>query len=385
MQNFPGSTKNQMIGGHENLNKSEEHYILHEARNYTVPVKVETKKQKKYPATITAIDLAVMEFDPIQFIIDTILPIGLTILAGLPKIGKSILTVMMMLAVGNGKRLLESLATKKAEVLLISLEDGERTLHNRVIKMLKKFPPCDQVHIATEWGDGFEVNLSYLELFLEDHPLVGLVIIDTLALFTGKKVKGSYFADYENVNKLKKLAEKTNIAILAVHHVVKALPKDWLSGLYGSHGIPGAADTLLLLERVRGTEKGRLHFTGRESGDGSINLKFNKKILIWEEAEFEPQVTPESRVLYDLVDAAKRQMTLAEITALSGKNKTNVQKMLRGMVENGILVQPKRGVYVISTLTDADNGPSDMVDTVAFPPVDQMNAANTTEFRYLWS
>jgi hypothetical protein len=288
---------------------------------------------------------------------------------------------MMMLAVGKGMRLFESLGTVKSEVLLISLEDRRRTIYNRVKKMIKRFPPTDQVHIATKWEKNFEENLDSLKNFLEDHPGVRLVIIDTLAFFTGKKVRGSYFADYENVTKLREIVNERNISILAVHHVVKATKKDWLSGLYGSHGIPAAADALLYLERMRGSESAMLHFTGRESGDGSINLKFNEEFLIWEEAGYEPPVTPERRSLWDIVDKANRPMLLKEITARSGKKRTNVQKMLKGMIDDGLLVQPKRGVYDISPELKADRV---MVDSVDFPNVDEIKAENISDFRYMW-
>jgi hypothetical protein len=352
--------------------------ILHEAKQDEPLVKVKPSKKRKYPPTITVLDLLLMQFDPIQFIIETILPVGLTIIAGLPKTGKSLLTVMMMLAVGKGLRLFVSLGTVKSEVLLISLEDRRRTIYNRVKKMMKRFPPTDQVQISTEWEKNFEENLDSLKNFLDDHPRVRLVIIDTLAFFTGKKVRGSYFADYENVTKLRIIANERNIAILAVHHVKKTPQKDWLSGLYGSHGIPGAADSLLYLERMRGGKTANLHFTSRESEDGSINLKFNKDYLIWEEAGYEPQITPERRELWDIINNSNRPLSLKEITARSGKKLTNVQKMLKGMVDDDLLVQPKRGQYVISPDLKEDRV------VVDFPSVDEINYQSTSDFRNMW-
>ncbi|MCB2141200.1 AAA family ATPase [bacterium] len=360
-------------------------YIFHEDKQDEPIAVVESKKSRKYPSTRTAIDLAMMEFDPIQFIIAGLLPIGLSIIVGLSKIGKSLLTVMMTLAVGNGQRLFETLDTIKSQVLLLSMEDKERTLHNRVIKMLPKYPASDEVKVATEWGHDFEENLQFLKAYLEDHSMVRLVVIDTLSLFCGESNKGTYTSDYKNLSKLRDISIDYDISILAVHHIVKNPPKDWLSAPYGSHGISGAADSIMFLERNRELKSAKLRYAVRDGESGSHSLRLNSKNLTWEEAgsPHPLQNKPEQRQLFDILHSAKRPMTLAEITNQSGKKKTNVHKMLRSMVGKGILLQSKHGVYAIARFLE-DN-PNSMVDQVDFPSPEKANAANTSEFRYLWS
>ena len=50
----------------------------------------------------TAADLQGMEFPPINWVVPGVLPEGLTILAGKPKLGKSWLALDMALAVAGG-------------------------------------------------------------------------------------------------------------------------------------------------------------------------------------------------------------------------------------------------------------------------------------------
>ena len=73
--------------------------------------------------TITAEDLQNRTYEPTHFLVDELIPEGLHILAGAPKIGKSWLALWLCLCVAQGQPLW-NFAVTQGEVLYLSLEDS---------------------------------------------------------------------------------------------------------------------------------------------------------------------------------------------------------------------------------------------------------------------
>ena len=80
---------------------------------------------KPQPKTFTTIDgntLMSQQYEPLAFAIETILPHGIFVFAGSPKVGKSWLTLDMCQAISTGGKLWEFNATQ-GDVLYLALED----------------------------------------------------------------------------------------------------------------------------------------------------------------------------------------------------------------------------------------------------------------------
>jgi RecA-family ATPase len=71
-----------------------------------------------------------------KFVIPGILPEGLTLLAGKPKIGKSLLAMNFVVAVASGRNALDDLPVEQGDVLYLALEDNERRLQMRLRNVL---------------------------------------------------------------------------------------------------------------------------------------------------------------------------------------------------------------------------------------------------------
>jgi len=74
------------------------------------------------------------EYAPLQFAVDEILPEGLLIFAGSPKIGKSWWAADICLTVATGGNVWEFKAQKGA-VFYLALEDNYRRLQSRLKKI----------------------------------------------------------------------------------------------------------------------------------------------------------------------------------------------------------------------------------------------------------
>jgi len=73
--------------------------------------------------------LDAQDFPPLSWVVPDLIPEGMSMLVGGPKIGKSFLSLSIALAVASGGRALGSVDVGKPRpVLLLALEDGERRL-----------------------------------------------------------------------------------------------------------------------------------------------------------------------------------------------------------------------------------------------------------------
>lgn len=234
-------------------------------------------------STVSAVDLQKKTIPPIRWVVQDLIPAGLSILASPPKFGKSWAVLQMGLSVAYGGSFL-GYRCNKAEVLYLALEDGERRLKGRMSKILGPVPAphgFDFVTTAPALSTGL---LEVLDVYLMQHPDNGLVIIDTLQKVRG--VGGSrdvYGRDYADVGALKKLADSRNVALVLVHHLNKGKDDgDPFLRISGTNGLTGAADTMLVMTKAkRNEDTTTLSVTGRDVEMQELVLQFDKNTCLW--------------------------------------------------------------------------------------------------------
>src|SRR5262249_7794817 len=185
---------------------------VHEAPKKTTAGKAKpTSRPPPAVETFTAAELAAMQLPEARYVVWEVIPEGLTVLAGKPKLGKSWLALNLALAVAQGGIALGKINVTKAGVLYLALEDTKRRLQARVRKILSKTQQKapERLHLTTSWGMPGQDRLKLLSLWLEEHPETRLVIIDTWAKFRPGRIRGSdlYEEDYAHASQLKDLAD----------------------------------------------------------------------------------------------------------------------------------------------------------------------------------
>ena len=95
--------------------------------------------------TINAEELQNRTYEPTHFLVDELIPEGLHILAGAPKIGKSWLALWLCLCVSQGQPLW-NFAVTQGEVLYLSLEDSFQRIQTRLFDLTEDAPPT--LHFA---------------------------------------------------------------------------------------------------------------------------------------------------------------------------------------------------------------------------------------------
>ncbi len=190
--------------------------------------------QHGQPSIFSLPDLLSWELPPVRWIIPELLPEGLTLLAGKPKLGKSWLALSVALSIAAGSVALGAQPVAKGDVLYLALEDNTRRLQSRARRLLASMTGTpSNLEFALDWPRLGEGGLAYLEAYLKAHPNLRLVVIDTWARVTppsGGRRCSQYEGDYESLTPLKRLADTYHVSILAVHHLRKTGSSDVLEG-----------------------------------------------------------------------------------------------------------------------------------------------------------
>ncbi len=217
-----------------------------------------------------------------MYLVDHLLPQGLSVFCGASKIGKSWLMLDLALHIANGEPLW-GLKVQRSDVLYLSLEDTEIRLQERLYQIADEAPATLRYATACEKiGKGLETQI---EGFLSGFPATKLVIIDTLQkvrnVGSSNMRDGMYAVDYSDISALKSLADRHGIAVIFVHHLRKMADlNDPFNEVSGTAGIVGAADTTFILRRRRNEQSAELLVTGRDVEYQELALKFFN--LKWE-------------------------------------------------------------------------------------------------------
>lgn len=303
--------------------------------------------------TMDAETLMTTPMQPLKFIVQGLIPQGLHVLAGSPKIGKSWLSLWICLQVAKGEKVWE-FETTRSEVLYLCLEDSFARIQSRLFELTDEAPPTLHFAIMSDSiGSGLE---HQIENFVKEHPDTGLIVIDTLQKVrkTVSSNVNPYAADYDDINALKQIADKHKIAIMLIHHLRKTSDSDPLNMISGTSGIAGGADSNFVLQKDKRTENtATLICTGRDIEGRELFLEFNKESFVWEllqPIEMEQLIVPDEIILLcdfiksvgsftgtatELADVLKLELRPAVL-------KKRIIKHMEHLIKNGICYSENR-------------------------------------------
>ncbi len=237
---------------------------------------------------ISAADLMEKDIPPVQWLVEKLLPAGLSLIGAPSKYFKSYMALELCVEICTGGRFLDH-SCNKAACLYMDLESTQRRPQARLKQILGDRKAPDNLYILTglddvgKIGDGLE---GQLENQLKQHPEIRLIVIDVFQLVrqAAKRNQSGYDRDYEDMQALKKIADSHSIGILLIHHTRKmADPSDPFNELSGSVGVMGALDCAWVITREkRDSKESALHITGRDLESVNLQVRFNQKTFHWE-------------------------------------------------------------------------------------------------------
>src|SRR5436190_85033 len=292
-----------------------------------------------------------------KWAIDPLLPEGVTILGGKPKLGKSWLALSMQLAISSGGAALGKYPVERGEVLYISLEDNDKRLQKRSNQLLRNALASPDFYYTTEWPRLNEGGYELIEEYINEHPSLKLIVIDPWARIkpkTNTHQSQQYDDDYEAITPLQKLAGEKGISILVIDHMRKTEAEDPLDMIAGSVGKTGAVDGFLLLYRKRGESDARLFVTGRDiEEEQELRLSFNQEASMWTVKGDADDVTlastPQQQEILDALAQAEHGLTVKALAEKLEKNVNTTRNLLQKL-RNHHQVTLKNNVYSIVTI-----------------------------------
>jgi len=293
---------------------------------------------------------------PVSWLVPDLLPAGLIVLAGKPKMGKSWLTLGLAVTCSLGSDVGESVlgryAAPPVNVLYLALEDSEARMQRRLKKVLKGRTLTETFEWTDEWPPLQAGGIFELDEYLLNRPETKLVVIDTLACvrMAGQSSGNMYQEDYQQMRLLKRVVADHDVAILLVHHTRKMGSDDPFDEISGSTGLQGAIDTALVLKREPGQHDAVLHIRARdgEKGEENLALTFDAQTCAWicTGDVAERQTSQARQQILDLL-RDHEAMTPAEIAKELGKTVVSIRKQLSRMAEERLVEKSSHGHYTL--------------------------------------
>lgn len=318
---------------------------------------------------ISARDLAAMNIPEPNWAVPGLIPQGVTLLAGKPKMGKSWMALQIAVATATGGKALGSIEVEPGAVLYLALEDTLRRLQSRLEKLQGarvelvgnrlsidwgEFDPPEQLWFVTEWPRFDQGGVQAIDDWLSEHPDARLIVIDTLAKVrpTDKGSGNLYSEDYRAIEGLKSLVDRYNVAALVIHHLRKATSNDPLETISGSTGLTGAVDATLVLKRERTRADAELYVVGRDVEERELALSWDRDSARWTilgEAHEYKRSTARADII-NVLRNASIPLSPSDVAEILNKSPNSIKKLMWQMSKDGQLVPNGDGLYSINPL-----------------------------------
>ena len=233
------------------------------------------KRDPRAPVSLS--EFMQVEFPKREFLVPGIVAersIGVT--AGRPQTGKTPLLLQLALSIATGTPWTKGAEpSKKVGVLWLGLERGPEVLQEQLRALLGRQAVPDNFYVRCSWprfcarreaGDHGDYMEDLIDQFLEEHPDVKFVVVDTWGQAKPARQRQggmlAYDDDYADVQVLRRIVLDREVAIELITHQNQSKDTlDMLASVYGGTGFVGALDVRRLLTKAKGG-KGRLEVGG---------------------------------------------------------------------------------------------------------------------------
>ena len=282
------------------------------------------------------------QYPPCQFIVKDLIPAqGFILFAGMPKAGKSLFIVLLLLSVsGNASTFLKHTIQMHVKVLYLCLEDTASRLKERMTKM--GLEPTENFLISNEWEPVAKGGITKLINFLKMSPDVKLIVIDTKGKFFAGNENENFQRDYDDMAKLKEICDKMNVAIILVTHLrKKPFVEDEFESVSGSVGNTAAPDTVMMLKRARNQNKGELYLTSRDYQERKLDIYLDNRTLTWkaagaDTAKIENLTSKREKIITAMYELGGKATPL-QISEKIGGTAKNISNLLTTMSKFGFV------------------------------------------------
>ena len=296
---------------------------------------------------ISADDILATDWPEPVWAVPKLLPTGLSILAGRPKIGKSWMALQIARGVGCGGQVLGE-QVEEGPVLYLALEDPPRRLKDRM--QAQRWPqglPVEFMPLGQFTQQIDDLRKGGGERLAKQIQLKGyrLVVIDTLSR--------SVYGDQSDVQAMtlaltpvQEMAHEHSCAVLMVDHHRKGFgtDPDAVGDILGSTAKGAMADCVWGLYRQRGKAETKLQITGRDVVEQTLALRWDALTSCWrsEGSAYELELTQRRQEILDALRALGRA-GVNDVAETVGQPKSNTHQRLQDLVNNSLVLRIQEG------------------------------------------
>jgi hypothetical protein len=290
--------------------------------------------------------------DSERWVVPTLLPEGLIVLAGKQQTGKSWLGLSIGLAVARGETLFDEIGVEQGKVLYLALEESEHHIQERLARLRAWNDSHRQdFEYMTSWSRMDYNGLADIESWLVTRPKARLVVIDAWSLVQPAREDhpegAALDAELEAFERLRKLAHTYRVCILVHYHIDQAISDRLFDELAASSSVNASADGILHLKGVRENGNAALSAVGRAYAQ-PLDLALSFDDGCWKIAGHAAVRTraPLSKARQDILDVLHENgcpMPSKEIASALAKQHEAIRRMLHKMKAGGFIEETAQG------------------------------------------
>lgn len=293
----------------------------------------------------TAEEILATQFPEPKWAIPGIVPVGLTVLAGRPKVGKSWLALQISGAVATGGRALDQ-KIERGRVLYLALEDSPRRLQERMVK--QQIPAVAGLNFCMEWRSFGEGGLSDLQAEIERGGYQ-LVVIDTLSRAIGRADQQDAGEMTVITGNLQHLSHLYDLAILLIDHHRKnsGFVSSPIDDILGATAKAAVADAAMGLYKEPGKQGATLKILGRDIEERELALQWDGEYCLWQLLGEAGEVRADT-VKGEILMAIEDLVALGEIPSSTNiarhieKDRAQVSRALADLLNGGDVVKGEK-------------------------------------------
>lgn len=363
-----------VISGDEKLTP----FLPVDNRNY----KPSKYKHRIQPVMYNVQDLMKEELPEIKWIVENLIPTGLCMIVGKPKMGKSFFSLQLAIAVSNGTPFLDQYPSTKGRVLFLGLEDQKRRLKDRIEKL--GGTGTQNIDIYFDYNSLNNGGLDDLQNYIDHHEDVKLIVIDTFGCFRfgHQQTKDMYQLDYDQMNQIKRIADQNDVAIMLVHHLRKTVSEDPFDQISGSTGIFGSLDTAIILTKSRTNGDSNLLITSRDIAGGSYAMTFNEDNCSWSLLGRTEDIV-HHEIDQKIIDLLRergcplRSVEIEQVVSDESIKAGTVRSRISKMVKREQIIKLDTGLYGLSELINKYNNHNNVTNTTCATDVTTVTTSTT--------